>query len=179
MPLVARLRVGAAFMALAGCHTISEDPPAASSGNPLAITNPGGVPPAPTPTPNPQPTPHPTPAPTPTPEPTPAEGGPVAKVRVKVNFVVCNNQGVPNSENATQAAVGCKVHMDLNLKDAYNNPTDPKETPEWHYSTRWSFDIVDNDSWGPTLLVTDKGDVTISVTTDGVESNDYKLHFDY
>ncbi len=180
----ARFLAGIAFLALAGCQSISEDTPANPAGSPLAINiPPGGGPPGPspspqpTPTPLPTPTPTPTPAPTPTPEPTPEPGGPVAKARIKVIFVVCNNQGLPNSENATQVAVGCKVHMDLNLKDAYNNPTDPHGTPEWHYSNRWSFEIVDKDWWGPVLRVTDTGSVTIWVTVDGVRSNDYTLRF--
>ena len=179
----ARFFAGVAFLAVAGCHSISEDTPSNPAGSPLAITLPTNGPTGPAPSPGPQPTPTPqatpTPAPTPapTPQPTPEAGGPVAKARIKVIFVVCNNQGLPNSEDATDAAIGCKVHMDLNLKDAYNNPTDPRETPEWHYSNRWSFDIVDNNWWGPVLRVTDRGSVTISVTVDGVESNDYTLHF--
>src|SRR2546425_8778986 len=83
----------------AACHTVKENPNQAPLRNPLSLTGAGGVTPGASPTPAPNPTPTPAPQPTPTPTPT-QSGGPVAKVTIGVTFIVCNDEGVPGSENA-------------------------------------------------------------------------------
>ena len=94
---------------------------------------PGPTPGAPVPSPSPQPTPKPTPTPTPTPTPsnTPVVGGPVAKAAVGVIFVVCDNQGLPDSQDASSILVGCKVHLIVNLKDAHGVQVDNRGPINW------------------------------------------------
>jgi hypothetical protein len=142
--------------------------------------------PSPEPTignPNPPPSPSPTPAPTPSatpsssPVPTPPPGmGPVAKANVGVLFVVCGGEGVPNSEDAPSAQVGCKVHMIVNLKDANRNQVDNKGPIDWHFSDSSLFSL-DADPETPVLKAIAPGDLTVWVTVDGVTSNSYHLHF--
>jgi hypothetical protein len=135
------------------------------------------IPPSgPIPTPAPSPTPVPSPTPGPSPSPTPPVAGPVAKAHVGVMFVVCDNQGLPNSQDATNVQVGCKVHMELGLKDAQNRQTDAIGPINWHFSNLSLVNVVP-DSESPILKVLNPGDLTVWVTTDGVRSNDYNLHF--
>jgi hypothetical protein len=141
-------------------------------GSPTPPPSPSPTPVIPTPKP-PAPSPQPTPTPTPTP---PSPAGPVAKARVGVIFVVCDNQGLPNSVDAVSVQVGCKVHMIVNLKDAHNQQTDAQGPINWHYSAP-NLVAISPDPESPILRVLSAGDLTVWVTTDGVTSNDYQLHF--
>jgi hypothetical protein len=139
------------------------------------------APPTPAPSPTPSPTPSPSATPTPTPSsapssPPPSLGGPVAKAAVGVMFVVCDNQGLPNSTDATNVQVGCKVHMIVNLKDAHGVQVDNKGPIDWHFSNPSLIDVV-ADPETPILKVLQAGDLTVWVTVDGVHSNNYNLHF--
>lgn len=164
--------LGVGVLAATSCHTVTESPTQPPR-SPLSIVGPG-IDPRPVGTPTPSPTP---PAqPTPTPQPTPPTANPVARVAVKVIFVVCDGQGVPNSENAERVPVGCKVHMDLNLKDSNNKPTDWRRPPTWSYSDESLVDIYPED-WGPVLVGKDAGELMVTATVDGVRSNEYKLVF--
>ena len=81
-------------------------------------------------------------------------------------FVVCNDEGVPGSQNATVVPVGCKVHMDMNLKDANRNPVDYENEPDWSYSNPEMVEVKP-DPWGPLLIVKRAGDFWVEVTVDG------------
>jgi hypothetical protein len=165
---------------VAGCHTVVEDlptkPPLQSS---LVIHPTGGTTGA-SPTASPTPTPAPGPTPTPQPQPTPAAGStlPVARVTVKVNFVVCDNEGVPNSDGLTNIPVGCKVHLDVNFKDANNKPTDPESDIEWSYSNESMIDLhEDPDGYTPYFEVLSRGRLLVTAEADGVKSSPLELYF--
>lgn len=165
--------LGATMVFLAGCHgaedgTDEKRPFQVSD----AIVNPAGFGSL---TPQPSPSPGPSPTPAPTPEPTPSQN-PVARVTIKVMFVVCNNQSVPNSEGMTNVPVGCKIHLDLNAKDADNHPTDGSGNPQWHYSDE---DLVDvhEDTFTPVLVVRQEGTLRVTATLDGVQSNELVFTF--
>jgi hypothetical protein len=127
------------------------------------------------PTPTPSPTPAPTPAPDPTPAPTPAPN-PVARVTVKVFYIVCGGDKLPNSEWATTAPVGCKVHLDLNTKDSRGKPTEPLGLPEWAYSDPSLVDVRE-DTFTPILKVKKAGRLLVTARIDGVDSNRLWLDF--
>jgi hypothetical protein len=144
------------------------------------IVSPAGATVAPTPdaraTPSPEPTPvPPTPTPEPTPAPTPASN-PVARVTIKVFYTVCGGDKLPNSEWTTSAPVGCKVHLDLNTKDAGGKPTFPVELPEWRYSDLSLVDVWE-DTFTPILKVKRAGRLLVTARIDGVASNQLWLDF--
>jgi hypothetical protein len=130
---------------------------------------------APTPAPVTSPTPNPGPTPNPSPTPNPGQN-PVARAHVGVLFVVCGGTPIPNSTNLTQIPVGCKVHLDLNLKDAHNHPTGPQGSMNWHFTNQNAFEVFETDQWSPILKSIAPGDSQVSVTVDGVRSNDLGLH---
>ncbi len=137
---------------------------------------PSGSVPVPVPVPVPNPTPASTPKPTPKPSSPPSSGaGPVAKLAVKVLFVVCDNEGVPDSEGLTRIPVGCKVHLDLNAKDDGRNPTDTEETPNWDYSREALVRKVDEEDFYQVFEAVAPGDLRITVSADGIRSNDLWL----
>jgi hypothetical protein len=166
---------------LAGCG----QPESGESRPPLRrtlIVSPAGVSVSnPTPLPNPKPTPEtrPTPAPEPTPVPTPSPSpspNPVARVTIKVFYIVCGGEKLPNSEWATSAPVGCKVHLDLNTKGANGKPTEPLGLPEWRYSDLSLVEVWE-DTFTPILKVKRAGTLLVTAKIDGVASN--KLFLDF
>jgi hypothetical protein len=194
-----------AGLALAGCQTLYEELPASPSNSgvsvapipvivaPAPVPTPGSGPaPAPAPPSGPvvgQPTPTPTPSapapqPVPSPQPTPPPGPPgdnsgaVVKVGAKVFFIECASGVVPNSEYATEAQLGCRVHLDATPKDANNKPTNPKGTIRWTWSDasliRANTDVGD---YTPTLLVVAPGSFSCYAEVDGVRSNDVNITF--
>jgi len=173
---------GAAVLATAGCHTIVEETPSPKAPNVFAITNPvaplpqTGASPSPNPSPTPDPSPNPTPTPSPDPQPTPPNTNPVARLTVRVMFVVCDNVGLPNSDGATRVKVGCKAHLDLTAKDANNKPTDTIEDPEWDFSNRYLATIRE-DPWTPVLNVKEEGVMRVTAAADGITSRELVLTF--
>jgi hypothetical protein len=164
------------FLAGLGCHEIVEQ--TGPSHDPM-VTHVAVVGAAPlTGAPNPDPTPTPGSTPNPSPTPTPPPGGnlPVNRVVIKVMFVVCNNEGVPNSEGMTNVAVGCKVHLDLNAKDVNNKPTEPKGLPEWSYD-KLELVEVHEDTYTPYVVAKAAGTLRVTATLDDVDSNELLLHF--
>src|SRR6185295_9504661 len=116
-------------------------PDPVSGGNPVPL--PVVVVPVPVPTPN-APAPVPTENPgNPNPAPQEPDGGippgvpdntaPVTKLGAKVYFVECNGAEVPGSGGASEAPVGCRVHLDVTPKDANNKPTQTRGTPQWSF----------------------------------------------
>jgi len=188
------LWVLAGFLVLSGCQDVAEDLPAAPSGRRARVIAPGkaGTPPSSTssttpttqpaaPQPSPTPAPSPTPEPTPTPAPRPTappnpRPEPVVKVGIKVMFVVCHNQGVPDSEHMQRVPVGCKVHLDATAKDADNKPTESKDDPEWDYSNPRLVKVME-DTFTPRLEVLEAGRLVVQATIDGVASNALELTF--
>ena len=150
-------------------------PPAGSKGL-LPVVAPTAAPSA-APNPTPRPTPAPTAAPQPTPTPgPPANPNPVARVQIRVEFVVCGGQVVPNSSGASQTQVGCKYHLDMNAKDRNNRRTDMVGEPTWH----WQPDDLINfqaDSFTPILHGLRPGTLSIWGRVDGVDSNTLQLSF--
>jgi hypothetical protein len=180
-----------AALALASCKTITEEMPTSSSPTPSgSVTNvPFPVTVTPVALPQPQ---SPTPSPTPagggsTPPPPPDDEGdgpdipnnqnPVARVLTKVYFVECDGAAVPGSENATEAQVGCRVHLDTTPKDAGGKPTQAKHEPRWIYSNTSSFSIAGNSAFNPVLTVKSPGSTSAQSVIDGVESNTIYIKF--
>jgi hypothetical protein len=177
-------------MAVSGCKTITEElPTTANEPNGAPVIN-VPVPLRVTPVTIPQAAP--TPAPTsqnPTPnqapvieddgdgEDIPDNQSPVQRVTAKVFFVECGGGAVPGSENATQAAVGCRVHLDTTAKDAGGRPTQPRGNPQWTYSDRSSFSVGGRNPFTPVLTITAPGSVRIHSTIDGVSSNEIGISF--
>lgn len=182
--------VGAA-LALAGCQTLYEEMPASPSNSgpspapipvivaPAPLPTPSGPSPAPTPAPTPNtPVPNPQPQPSPPSNPAGDNRGGVVKVGAKVFFVECADGVVPNSEYASEAPVGCRVHLDATPKDANNRPTNPKGTIRWTWSDpsliRANSGVGD---YTPTLIVVAPGNFSCYAEVDGVRSNDVNIRF--
>lgn len=186
-----------AFVAVA-CTTITEELP--TRPNPTSGGNPAPLPvvviPVPVPTPNnPAPPPNPTTPGNPTspnnpttpnnPEPPddgpgippdiPDNTAPVAKLGAKVYFVECNGVEVPGSGGATEAQVGCRVHLDVTPKDANNKPTQARGTPQWTFSNMGIISIPSTSGFNPAFIAKAPGDVTAYCETDGVRSNDVNI----
>jgi hypothetical protein len=129
---------------------------------------------------SPSPTP---PAPTPTPwaeVSTPPEGGedipandaPVARVGARVYFVECGGVEVPGSEDAAEAPVGCRLHMDSTARDAANQPTRAQGEPRWSLSTPGLVAGGTLSDYTPVFTIRQAGVLTLNVEIDGVRSND-------
>src|SRR5262245_8334610 len=181
MPFPRLLALGAILLSFVlGCqHTIVEQTGPSRDPMVASVTVVGAAPLTGAPNPNPQPSPTPTPGPGPTPTPTPPPNGgglPVNRVVIKVMFVVCNNEGVPNSEGMTNVAVGCKVHFDLNAKDINNKPAEPKGLPEWDYDKPELIEIHE-DTYTPYVVAKAAGTLRVTATLDDVDSNELLLHF--
>jgi hypothetical protein len=164
-----------------GCQTITEEMPSrpdvvSGPGNLIPVVVPVPVPaptnpaPAPTPTPNPGPTPQPTPRPNPTPTPPPGGSGAVARVGAKVYFVECNGQPIPNSENAGQVSVGCRIHMDCTPKDANNNVVWNSGPPSWSFTNEGIISVNRYDDFTPTVRAVATGTFAATCTVERVTS---------
>jgi hypothetical protein len=124
----------------------------------------------------PTPTPYPTPRPD-TGEDIPDNEAPVAKVGAKVFFIECNGQDIPGTENAAEAPVGCRLHMDCTAKDAANNPTRAQGQPHWYLSDPQLVSGGRLNDYTPTFQIVGEGTLTLYVTIDGVRSNDVSVQF--
>jgi len=178
-----------AVVSVVGCQTLTEELPSQPTANLPPIPNipPVVVVPVPIPVPEAPSGGAPIPPPNLNPNPLPPSGGgggggggnpsgqipnntsPVTKVGAKVYFLECGGQQVPNSEFATQAQVGCRIHFDCTPKDANNNPTQAQSPPSWTFNGPVSVGNV-ND-FTPTVTAQSPGNLTAWVTIDGVQSN--------
>jgi len=185
------VRVSQAFvltavgLVMGGCQKLTEELPGQpTSGVPIPAPPPVIVVPVPIPVPE-----TPTgggPVPPSNTEPNPPTGGgppgqipnntsPVVKVGAKVFFVECNGQMVPNSEFATEAQVGCRIHFDCTPKDANNNPTQAQSPPTWTFSPGGLVGVGNVNDFTPTAGVQAAGDLTAYVVIDGVTSNSLNI----
>jgi hypothetical protein len=183
--------VGALGFMVVACTTITEQLP--TRADPVGGGNPAPLPvvvvPIPVPTPNnPAPAPNPTNPGNPNPpaNPPPDSGGgippdipdntaPVAKLGAKVYFVECNGAEIPGSGGATEAPVGCRVHLDVTPKDANNKPTQAKGTPQWTFSNMGIIAIPSTSGFNPAFIAKAPGTVTTYCETDGIRSNDVTI----
>jgi len=191
---VAVLGLGFAFVS---CTTITEQLP--TRPDPVGGQNPAPLPvvvvPIPVPTPaNPAPAPNPNPAPTnpgnpaPTPQQPPDPGGggaippdipdntnPVVKLFAKVYFVECGGAEVPGSGGASEASVGCRIHLDVTPKDSNNKPTRTRGTPQWSFSDMGIISVSSTSGFNPTFIARAAGTVTMYCEVDGIRSNDVTI----
>lgn len=166
MRVVHGLTIGLLLAALAGCTTITEELPVRPSDIPTP-------PPIVIPAPGPPPTPAPAPRPTPNPRPsTPApNSSKVAKLGIKVEWVLCNGVIVPNSEFATSAKVGCQIYFDSTAKDAANKPTQANGLPNWSFQPMSIVKKVNSiDPWAPIVTGGAPGLLSVNASVDGVQS---------
>lgn len=177
-------------LTMGGCQTLTEELPSAPTTPPVQIpVLPPIVPPSQIPdvpqggAPAPDLPPPPTSDPAPPP---PGNGGPpgqipnnfnpVTKVGAKVFFLECEGQMVPDSEFATSAQVGCRIHFDCTPKDANNNPTQSQSAPQWSFSPGSLVDGGNPNDFTPTVTAKSPGDLTAYVVIDGVTSNSLSIN---
>jgi len=134
--------------------------------------------PAPTASPSPAPESPATPIPTPTP---PDDGHPdntaaVAEVTGRVFFVECGGTEIPGSEYASEAPVGCRLHLDCTPRDAYHQPTRPRGGPAWSWTNGLTAGGARGD-YTPALTIQAPGTFTAHVEIDGVHSNVVVVRF--
>lgn len=185
-----------AGLAVMACHTITEDLPNRPSAVQVA---PGSIPvvvvPIPQLTPDPTVVPSPSspnaPAPTPRPTATPDNGGggggggeppttntsPVARLGASVYFVECGGVPMPGSGRATEAPVGCRVHLDCTPKDASNSPTIPRGTPRWTFTNTGIIEIGTGNPFNPVITGKGAGHVDMFAEVDGVRSDTFGIDF--
>ena len=189
-----------AGLALASCQTITEEmptgPSSPASGGPtpapipvivvpvpVPVPTDAGAAPAPAPNPGPanpgpsNPNPNPTPKP-PAPPANPGNNSGTVRIGAKVYFVERNGQILPGSENATEALVGDRIHLDATAKDAQNLPTTTNGPPHWSYSNPGLVSVsAGPGDWTPVMLVRHPGVMSVSVQADGVQSNTVTISF--
>jgi len=160
-----------AGMALSGCGGSGG---ASSPGTPTApLTTP-----SPEPTPSPSPTPAPSPEPTPTPSPSPGLNlRPVAKVGIKIEYIVCPDSSEVIYGPFNWTSVGCRIQMDLTPKDKYNRPTEgTRGHPEWILNDPSLVYMPDSRGYTPVLKVERAGKLVIQGELDGIKSNIIQIH---
>ncbi|HEY2943469.1 MAG TPA: hypothetical protein VGN09_13635 [Vicinamibacteria bacterium] len=182
--------LGVLGLVLAACTTIREElptrpDPTGPAGNPAPL--PVVVVPVPVPTPaNPAPNTPNNPSNPSNPDPEPPDGGippdipdntaPVTKLGAKVYFVECGGVEVPGSGGASDAPIGCRVHLDVTPKDANNKPTQVRHTPEWSFSNMSIINLTSSvTGFNPTFIAKAPGTVTAYCEADGVRSNDVTI----
>lgn len=185
--------LGAVAFAVVACTTITEQMP--TRPNPVGGGNPVPLPvvvvPVPVPSPNnPAPNPNPAPAnpsnPNPNPAPPPDAGGgippdvpdntsPAVKLAAKVYFIECDGVPIPDSGYATEALIGCRVHLDVTPKDASNKPTQLKNPPQWSYSDTSIISVTSSNPYNPAFIARAPGTVTAYCEADGLRSNDVTI----
>src|SRR5207249_4285323 len=178
--------LGALGLVVVACTTITEELPTRPNPTDVSGNKPAPVPvvvvPVPVPTPA---APAPAPNQNPPPPSDPGDGGiapdipdntnPVAKLGAKVYFIECNGAEIPGSGGATEAQVGCRVHLDVTPKDANNKPTQVKHTPEWTFSNMAIISIPSTTGFNPAFVAKAPGTVTAYAEADGVRSNDVTI----
>lgn len=153
------------------------------SASPVAVSVTGGgasTVASPSPSPSATPTPAPQATPTPTPEESPEindNDAPVDHVGAGVYYVDCNGELVPDSRNAKEVPVGCRVHLDATPKDADNVPTNPRVAPEWWFSNPGAIEVSGSNPLGPMITARVAHRQTINVWVDGVQSNTFSINF--
>jgi hypothetical protein len=148
--------------AVAPVTTPAAPSPAAPSPSPVAVTPPTPDPPDPTPQESPE---------------INDNDAPVDRVGAGVYYVECNGELQPNSRNAREVPVGCRVHLDATPKDADNVPTNPRFPPEWFFSSPGEIDISGSNPLGPMITGKRPHKQTINVWVDGVQSNTFSVTF--
>jgi len=187
--------LGALGLLVVACTTITEELPTRPNPTDVSGNKPAPVPVVVVPVPVPTPA-APAPAPNapadpsnpnqnPPPPSDPGDGGiapdipdntnPVAKLGAKVYFIECNGAEIPGSGGATEAQVGCRVHLDVTPKDANNKPTQVKHTPEWTFSNMAIISIPSTTGFNPAFVAKAPGTVTAYAEADGVRSNDVTI----
>lgn len=150
--------------------TVDNGPTAPSTPAPLTPVNPIAVAPKPSPTPTDPPEDPPSDGGTPSNPEGPVSGDPVARVLARVYFVECAGVVVPNSGDATEAPVGCRIHLDVTPKDAQGRPTTAKGTPQWTWSNPAIISASGDAEYTPTLTALAPGVLSFSCTIDNVQS---------
>jgi len=138
----------------------------------------------PVPSPTPQPSAAPTPAssPSPTPDPDRPDSitnnqNPVAWVSLAVYFVECGGHHVEDSGGATQAPVGCRLHLNATPRDGSGAPTSPLTWPAWHPSNPELVSGGQGNTFTPTYSIAAPGLFTVWCSVDGVGSNAVSVRF--
>ena len=172
----------AVVLSLGGCQTLTEELPTQVEPPPVQIPV---LPPPVVPIPIPPPEPPGGGAPVPPPPSDPTGGAPpgappgqlpdnqnpVTKVGAKVFFVECDGQEVPGSELASEAPVGCRVHLDVTPKDASNKPTQVRQVPTWSFSNEGIIRVSKKQDFTPTFTAVGAGTVDCYAEADGLRSN--------
>jgi hypothetical protein len=164
----------AALCAWVACGSGSPSAPIATP-SPVAAASPSPVP-TPTPTPVPQAPPTTTPTPSESPE-INDNDAPVERIGAGVYYVECNGEILPNSRNAKEAAVGCRVQLDATPKDADNVPTNPRYKVEWWFSEPTSIEVSGSNPLGPKIAAKRPHKQSINVWVDNVQSNTFSITF--
>jgi hypothetical protein len=94
----------------------------------------------------------------------------VARLLARVYFVECAGLVVPGSGDATQASVGCRIHLDVTPKDSQGRPTVAVGTPKWTYSNPGIISASGDAEYTPTLTALAPGTVTIGCSLDGIQA---------
>ena len=184
----------AACALVVGCHTITEELP--NQPGPILVEGqqPLLPPPAPViviPVPTPTVEPPRNEAPPPAnnnPAPPPPNGyppgqvpnntNPAVRLGAKVFFVECDGRPIPNSEHASEARIGCRVHFDVTPKDAHNAHTQVREVPRWTFSPAGiAGGQGGSTNFTPTVSATGGGTLTAYCEADGIRSNDVRITF--
>jgi hypothetical protein len=170
----------ALFVAVAACQrqgpTFDDVPTAPNTPAPLTPVSPIAVAPLPSPTPTDPPEDPPSDGgDTPTNPESPVSTDPVARLLARVYFVECASQVVPGSSDATEAPVGCRIHLDVTPKDSQGRPTVAIGTPKWTWSNPGIISASSDSDYTPTLNALAPGDLSIGCTLDNVEARPIRI----
>ena len=95
----------------------------------------------------------------------------MSRVLARVFFVECEGKVVPNSGDAGEAQVGCRVHLDVTPKDSQGRPTQAIGTPRWSWSNPAIIHASSDSDYTPTLTALAPGALDIGCTIDNIQSN--------
>ena len=155
----------------------------------------GSSPAAPTRTPTPAPTPAPTPTPNPVPTPTPSPSpgcdaglceeptsntSPVVYAILRLYTVQDTfYEWIPGWPASKPIPVGYHIKLDVTGKDQYNKDTlgDQGVKITWNFSDQSLVEVSGSHEWQPKLLIKKAGDLSVTATFDGKESNLVQLSF--
>ncbi len=94
----------------------------------------------------------------------------MARLLARVYFVECGGQVVPGSGDATEASVGCRIHLDVTPKDSQGRPTVAIGTPKWTYSNPGIISASSDSEYTPTLTALAPGTLAIGCALDGIQA---------
>jgi hypothetical protein len=100
---------------------------------------------------------------------------PVARLNARVFFLECGGQVVPASGYVTEAAVGCRIHLDVTPKDSQGRHTLAVGSPKWTYSNLAIVNANSGTEYTPTLTAIAPGELSTNCTLDGVQSNTVRI----